>query len=133
MKHIKTFEGFVNEAANTVAAWDATNSEITFTGGIADPAGIRCENGKLVAYYEGGRGHYTNDLGIKCDPKKWEANGKDIVEELNNDVKWLGGVVSRPIDAQSKREVVAILKKNRNILETEEVEEEEEEEETEDK
>lgn len=112
MKHIKTFEGFVNEAGQkTVAAWNAVDSEITLTGGIADPAGIRCENGKIVAYYDGPRG-YTNDLGIKCDPKTWETAGPDMIEDLNMNVDWLGGIVSRPIDNRTKNHVVEIIKAN---------------------
>ena len=117
MKHIQTFEGFLNESTEkTLASWDATLSEIKISGGIADNAGIRCENGKLVAFCDAMRGSYKYDLGVKCDPIKWESNGGDSVEEINSGVKWLGGVVSRPIDAQSKREVVAILKKKKNIL-----------------
>ena len=117
MKHIQTFESFlnenkINEAVKTVAEWDATTSEIKLTGRLADPCGIRCEDGKLVAYCDSMRGHYTNDLGIKCDPKKWADNGPDMIEDLNMNVEWLGGIVSKPVDNATKKQVVEIIKSN---------------------
>ncbi len=117
MKHIKTFEGFVNEKAinedqKTVAEWDAASSEIVLSGGLADPCGIRCEDGKIVAYCDSRRGGYINDLGIKCDPNTWKASGPDMIEELNANVDWLGGIVSKPVDNQVKKLVVEIIKSN---------------------
>ncbi len=118
MKHIHTFESFlsetkVNEAyEKTVAEWDATQSEIKLTGGLADACGIRCENGKLVAYCDAMRGAYTNDLGIRCDANKWEQSAPDMIEDLNMNVQSLAGIVDKPIDNATKKQVVEIIKSN---------------------
>lgn len=112
MKHIKTFENFLNESADkSVAQWDATGSLIAITGGIMGDAGIRCKDGKIEAYFDGPRGSYTYSLGVSCDSAKWEKSGPAIADELTNSGMWLGGLISRPIDAEAKKVAVDILKK----------------------
>lgn len=111
MKHIKTFESFLNEnTGNSIAEWDAPGSLIAIIGGIGGDAGIRCNNGKLEAYFDGPRGSYSNSLGISCDQRDWETVGPDIANELTNSGMWLGGLVSRPIDAEAKKTATTIIK-----------------------
>lgn len=123
MKHIQSFESFINESesftskgSGIIAQWDYNKKEIDFTPGGSDgmtSSGIRCAGGGFIeSYYRGmGRG-YEYDLGIICREDKWEKVGPAITDDLNNAGMWLGGVISRPIDKKAKAEVIAIIKKH---------------------
>jgi len=113
MKHIKTYESFVNEShAPSVAEWDPTEKIIKIGDqGIGTSSGIRCTNGKIEAFYDG-RGSYTYALGINCQEAQWEKSAPDMIDDLNSNVSWLGGIISRPIDPETKKLVIEIIKSN---------------------
>ena len=113
MKHIKTYENFLNESHHSsVAEWDPAEKVIKISGGIAVPAGIRCTNGKIETFYDGMRGSYTYSLGISCPERKWEEAAPDMIDDLNSNISWLGGLVSKPIDPEAKKLAIEIIKSN---------------------
>ena len=111
MKHIKTFESFLNESSDeSTATWDATNSTVVLTGRWMGDASIRCKDGKIETYFSGPRGDYSYALGVTCDSAKWEKTGAEIANALSTGID-LGGLISKPIDATAKKGAVEILKK----------------------
>jgi len=119
MKHVKTFESFVNEteefifeSAARVAMFNKNLKEISIPTGLSASSGVRCKGGKLEAYYDGMGRNYSYSLDVSCDDAEFEKMGEELAAAMTKEGgAFLGGLVSRPIDKESKKKFAELVKK----------------------